>query len=245
MPATLDAAEVRKTYNDVVALDGVSFSVAPGECLALVGESGSGKTTILRSFNRMVDPDSGSVSVGSQRVAELDPVLLRRRIGYVPQTGGLLPHWRVLRNVSLVPWLERQEQSENAARAALELVGLAPATFAGRFPSELSGGQRQRVAIARALAAQPQYLLLDEPFSALDAITRADLHEAFLDLRMRLQVTTLLVTHDLREAVLLANRIAVLRHGRLDQIGTAGELFSAPATPYVAELIRKSGATLS
>lgn len=244
MPNALEAIDVRRTYGDVVALDGVSLTIAAGDCLALAGESGSGKTTLLRLFNRMVEPESGRVLAGGRDLATLDPVELRRRTGYVPQTGGLLPHWRVLRNVSLVPWLKQQPEPDRVGREALELVGLAPATFAERLPSELSGGQRQRVAIARALAAQPESLLLDEPFSALDAITRSELHEAFLELRKRLPITTLLVTHDLREAVLLADRIAVMRHGRLEQIGTPAEVFSKPATPYVADLILRSGAKL-
>ncbi|MGH7448656.1 MAG: ATP-binding cassette domain-containing protein [Longimicrobiales bacterium] len=239
--ATLEAVDVRKRYADAVALDGVSVRIAAGECLALVGESGSGKTTLLRLFNRMVEPDAGRVLVEGEDAQAADPVLLRRRMGYVPQTGGLLPHWSVLRNVALVPWLERQPAPADAARTALDLVGLAPATFGGRRPAELSGGQRQRVAIARALAAQPRYLLLDEAFSALDAITRADVHEAFLSVRERLRITTLLVTHDLREAVLLADRIAVLRRGRLEQVDPAAQIIAAPATPYVAELIRKAG----
>ncbi|HEX6557896.1 MAG TPA: ATP-binding cassette domain-containing protein [Longimicrobiales bacterium] len=242
--AALEIIDVRKRYGNVAALDDVSLRIAPGECVALVGESGSGKTTLLRLFNRMVEPDSGQVLADGAAVATLDPVVLRRRIGYVPQTGGLLPHWRVLRNVALVPWLEHQPDPDGAARAALELVGLAPATFAARRPAELSGGQRQRVAIARALAARPRYLLLDEPFAALDAITRADLHEAFLQLRQRLPMTTLIVTHDVREAVLLADRIAVLRHGRIEHVGTPPEIIAAPATPYVATLVRKSGAAL-
>ncbi|MGQ0562765.1 MAG: ATP-binding cassette domain-containing protein [Gemmatimonadota bacterium] len=238
----LEAIDVRKAYNGTVALAGVTLAVAAGECVALVGESGSGKTTLLRLFNRMVEADAGQVRVGGNEISALDAFSLRRRTGYVPQTGGLLPHWRVLRNVALVPWLEHDADPAQAARAALELVGLAPATFEERWPAQLSGGQRQRVAIARALAARPDYLLLDEAFSALDAITRADVHEAFVLARNRLKITTLLVTHDLREAVLLADRIAVLRHGRLEQVGTAGEVLSAPATPYVAELVRKSGA---
>lgn len=237
----LEVVAVRKAWGDVVALDGVSVGVAAGECLALVGESGSGKTTLLRLFNRMVEPDAGRVLVDGADAASFDPVALRRRFGYVPQTGGLLPHWRVLRNVALVPWLERHRDPAGAARAALELVAMEPATFAERRPADLSGGQRQRVAIARALAAQPRYLLLDEAFSALDAITRADVHEAFLNVRRRLGITTLLVTHDLREAVLLADRIAVLRRGRVEQVGRQSEVFATPATPYVAELVRKSG----
>jgi osmoprotectant transport system ATP-binding protein len=231
---------VYKTYDGVVALAGVTLSIGAGECLALVGESGSGKTTLLRLFNRMIEPDAGTVLVDDTDVSAVDPVALRRRMGYVPQTGGLLPHWRVLRNVALVPWLARHPEPVSAARAALELVGLAPAIYGDRRPAELSGGQRQRVAIARALAAQPRYLLLDEAFSALDAITRADVHDAFLQVRSRLHITTLLVTHDLREAVLLADRIAVLRGGQVEQAGAPADVFAAPATEYVAELVRKS-----
>jgi osmoprotectant transport system ATP-binding protein len=238
----LAVSNVRKAYHGVVALDGVSLRIRAGECLALVGESGSGKTTLLRLFNRMVEPDAGAVLVDGTDVNAVHPVALRRRIGYVPQTGGLLPHWRVLRNVALVPWLDGQPDPPSAARAALELVGLSPVIFGERRPAELSGGQRQRVAIARALAAQPRYLLLDEAFSALDAITRAEVHDAFLQLRRRLALTTLLVTHDLREAVVLADRIAVLRRGQVEQVGAPADLFAAPATEYVAALVRKSGA---
>jgi osmoprotectant transport system ATP-binding protein len=240
-PAAFAVIDVRKAYGGVVALDGVSLTVAAGECLAIVGESGSGKTTLLHLLNRLVEPDAGRVLAEGEDVAGRDPVALRRRIGYVPQTGGLLPHWRVLRNVALVPWLEKHADPERAARAALELVGLSPDTFAERRPAELSGGQRQRVAIARALAAQPRYLLLDEAFSALDAITRGDVHDAFLNVRRRVPVTTLLVTHDVREAVVLADRMAVLRRGRIEQIGPTREVVSTPSTPYVAELIRRSG----
>jgi osmoprotectant transport system ATP-binding protein len=244
-PTAFEAIDVRKTYAGVVALDGVSLSVAPGECLAIVGESGSGKTTLLHLFNRLVEPDAGRVLAEGADVAAADPAVLRRRIGYVPQAGGLLPHWRVLRNVALVPWLKRHPDPDGAARAALELVGMAPDRFAQRKPAELSGGQRQRVAIARALAAQPRLLLLDEAFSALDAITRADVHEAFLNVRRRLPLTALLVTHDLREAVVLADRTAVLRRGVLEQVGPTRDVVAAPATSYVAELIRKSGVTAS
>jgi osmoprotectant transport system ATP-binding protein len=244
-PAAFEAVDVRKAYGSVIALDGVSLSVATGECLAIVGESGSGKTTLLHLFNRLVEPDAGTVLADGEDVSASDPVQVRRRIGYVPQTGGLLPHWRVLRNVALVPWLERHPDPEGAAREALELVGMAADRFGERRPAELSGGQRQRVAIARALAAQPRYLLLDEAFGALDAITRGDVHDAFLNVRRRLRVTTLLVTHDMREAVVLADRMAVLRRGRLEQVGRTQDVVSAPATPYVAELIRKSGVTAS
>ncbi len=241
----LVARGVSKTYQGVVALADVSVQVDTGECLALVGESGAGKTTLLRLFNRMAAPDTGAVLVDGADVRAIDPITLRRGVGYVPQTGGLLPHWRVLRNVALVPWLTRHPDPASAARTALELVGLAPETYGGRWPAELSGGQRQRVAIARALAAQSRCLLLDEAFSALDAITRADVHDVFLRIRYQLQITALLVTHDLREAIVLADRIGVMRRGHIEQIGTPAEVFDAPATEYVGELVRKSGVRLS
>jgi osmoprotectant transport system ATP-binding protein len=236
----LAAREVGKRYGDVAALDGVSLAVADGEAVALVGESGSGKTTLLRCFNRMVEPDTGQVQVDGRDVRELDPIELRRRIGYVQQEGGLMPHWRVLRNAALVPWLQGDRDAERRAAAALELVGLPPDVFGRRWPRELSGGQRQRVAMARALAARPRIVLLDEPFGALDAITRAELHEVYQALRSELGITTLLVTHDLHEATVLCDRIAVLRGGRIEQIAAPSELLDAPATPYVRTLVERA-----
>ena len=162
----LRAHEVVKRYGATIALDRVSLDVARGSCVALVGESGSGKTTLLRCFNAMVGPDAGLIEVGGRPVASFDPVALRRGIGYVQQEGGLLPHWSVLRNVALVPWLRGEEDAEEQARAALDRVGLPPSRFGDRWPRDLSGGQRQRVAIARALAGSPEIILLDEPFGA-------------------------------------------------------------------------------
>jgi osmoprotectant transport system ATP-binding protein len=239
--AALRALEVSKRYGSTIALDRVTVEAQAGECLALIGESGSGKTTLLRSFNRMVTPDAGAVFVEGEPAARLDPVALRRRIGYVPQDGGLLPHWRVRRNVALVPWLLGAADADGQAEAALRLVGLDPASFGERWPHELSGGQRQRVAIARALAARPRVMLLDEPFGALDAITRAELQQAFRELRTSLGVTAVLVTHDLREALELADRIAVLRQGRLEQVAEPAVLLATPATPYVAALLARVG----
>ncbi len=236
----LSAREVSKRYGAVTALDGVSLEVRRSECVALIGESGSGKTTLLRCFNRLTDPDHGAVLVDDQDVAGLDPVALRRRVGYVPQEGGLLPHWRVRRNVALVPWLRGLDDVSALADRALGLVGLEPGAIGDRWPRELSGGQRQRVAVARALAARPDIVLLDEPFGALDAITRADLQGSFLQLRRDLALTTLLVTHDLAEAFLLADRVAVLHQGRVEQIGPPDELRSAPATPYVRALLARA-----
>ncbi len=237
----LEADGVTKRYGEVTALAGVTLAVERGECLALVGESGSGKTTLLRTFNRMVAPDGGIVRVEGHDVAQSDPVHLRRRIGYAQQEGGLLPHWKVQGNVELVPRLRSMPDARARARSALELVGLDPDVFGGRWPRELSGGQRQRVALARALAAGPRVVLLDEPFGALDAITRSELQESFAGLISRLGITVLLVTHDLREAVLLSDRVAVLHQGRLEQIGASDELVAAPATPYVRELLDRSG----
>ena len=236
----LEAREVSKRYGPVTALDGVSLAVHRAECVALIGESGSGKTTLLRCFNRLTDPDAGSVLVDGADTAALDPVVLRRRIGYVPQEGGLMPHWRVRRNVALVPWLRGQGDAMAQADRALQLVGLEPAAVAERWPRELSGGQRQRVAVARALAARPDLVLLDEPFGALDAITRADLQASFRDLRRELVITTLLVTHDLSEAFLLADRVAVMHAGRIEQVATPDELRAAPATPYVRTLLARA-----
>jgi osmoprotectant transport system ATP-binding protein len=236
----LEAVGVAKTYGDgTAALAGVDLAVEPGETVALVGESGSGKTTLLRTFNRMVEPSAGTVRVEGRPVASVDPIALRRRIGYVPQDGGLIPHWRVERNVELVPRLLGWDRDRRHARVRemLELVGLRSDTHAGRYPAELSGGQRQRVAFARALAADPHVILLDEPFGALDALTRLELHRQFLELKETLGKTAVLVTHDLAEAFRLADRIGVMRAGRLLQLGPPAELAARPADPYVEALL--------
>lgn len=237
----LRAHEVVKRYGATTALDRVSLNVARGSCVALVGESGSGKTTLLRCFNAMVRPDAGSVDVGGRPVASFDPVALRRGIGYVQQEGGLLPHWSVLRNVALVPWLREEVDAEERARGALKRVGMPAERFGNRWPRDLSGGQRQRVAIARALAGSPEIILLDEPFGALDAITRGELRRSFHNLRAGMGVTSLLVTHDLHEAVELADEIAVMKGGALMQAGRADQLLNDPAHEYVAELLERAG----
>ncbi len=240
-PADLDARHVVHRYGRVTALDGVDLHVAAGSSVGLVGESGSGKTTLLRCFNRMVEPLEGRVTIGGTDVRTERVEVLRRRIGYVPQDGGLLPHWNVLQNVELVPRLSGDRVSASSmATAALELVGLPAGTYARRLPYELSGGQRQRVALARALVAKPRVILLDEPFGALDAISRADLHAAFESVRAVTSVTTLLVTHDLAEAARLCERVVVMRGGRIEQAGSFAELRAAPATPYVADLLRRA-----
>jgi osmoprotectant transport system ATP-binding protein len=242
-PEALRAENVTKHFGEVVALNAVSVEVQRGECVVLIGESGSGKTTLLRCFNRLVEPDAGRVLVEGTDVTTLDPIALRRRTGYVPQDGGLLPHWRVQRNVELVPWLMQQSNSSELAQRALQLVGLNPDLFGDRWPRELSGGQRQRVAVARALAARPDVILLDEPFGALDAITRADLQTLFRRIHRELGVTSVLVTHDLHEAFLLGDRIVVMRQGKVEQASDPKQLRDAPATEYVRQLLRRAQVT--
>ena len=236
MSVSLVAERVSKRFGTVAALDDVSLAVPEESFTAIVGESGSGKTTLLRCFNRMVEPDSGSVSVGDQGVRETDLIALRRSIGYVQQHGGLLPHWTVSRNVALILRAMKKEPSDSVRRS-LSLVGLDPDKFGSRFPRELSGGQRQRVALARALAAEPRALLLDEPFGALDQLSRGEVQEAFIAVQRELKITMLLVTHDLSEAARLSSDIVVMKNGKIDQRGAIRDLRDAPSTDYVAALM--------
>jgi osmoprotectant transport system ATP-binding protein len=201
---------------------GVSLSVGRGETLVLLGRSGSGKTTLLRLVNRMLVPSRGKVLVNGQSTSEADPIRLRRSIGYVIQEGGLFPHFTVAQNIVLVPGLEKWPPAKSEARLKemMQLVGLDFERFAGRYPRELSGGQRQRVGVARALAADPPILLMDEPFGALDPVTRAELQREFRALAARLKKTIILVTHELNEAMLLGSRIALLESGRVVALTT-------------------------
>jgi len=236
----LEARGVTKTYpGGTRALDGVSLTVAAGENFALVGESGCGKTTLLRLFNRMVEPTEGEVRVEGRDVAGQDPVALRRRIGYVQQESGLLPHWTVCENVKLVPRLLGWPRARRAERARemLATVRLDPDRYGARYPGELSGGERQRVAFARALAADPDIVLLDEPFGALDALTRLGMQEEFRALEESLGKAIVLVTHDLPEAFRLARRVGVMKEGRILQTGTPAELEADPEPGYVAKLL--------
>jgi osmoprotectant transport system ATP-binding protein len=195
----------------------VSLSILRGETLVLLGRSGSGKTTLLRLINRMLVPSEGQVFVEGCSTTESDPIRLRRGIGYVIQEAGLFPHFTIAQNVALVPTLEKWEPTKIAARVEelLHLVGLNPAEFSARHPRELSGGQRQRVGVARALAADPPILLMDEPFGALDPVTRAELQREFKSLATRLKKTIVFVTHDIREALFLGHRVALLYQGQL------------------------------
>ena len=231
--------QLTKRYGDAVVVDRLSLQVARGELLVLLGGSGSGKTTTLKMINRLVEPSEGRVLIDGADVTAVEPAALRRRIGYAFQQVGLFPHMTVAENVGITPALLGWEAARVAARVdtLLELVELDPATFRDRRPAELSGGQQQRVGVARALAAEPAVLLLDEPFGALDPLTRDRLQQSIISIRAKIGVTIVFVTHDMVEALLLGDRIAVLRDGRLVQLGTPAELLRRPADPYVAQLM--------
>jgi osmoprotectant transport system ATP-binding protein len=224
-----------------LAVEDVSFEVREGETLVLLGSSGCGKTTLLKLINRLLEPSTGSIEIDGEDIRAQDPIALRRRMGYVFQEIGLFPHMTIEENVAVVPRLlgwpaaKRRER----ARALLRTVGLDPQRYANRFPEELSGGQQQRVGFGRALAADPAYLLMDEPFGALDALTRDALQMELLDLKARLKKTIVFVTHDIHEALALGDRIAILHAGRLEQIGTKEEIFKRPATDFVRALLSR------
>ena len=220
------------------AVKDLSLEVADGETVVLLGGSGSGKTTTLKLINRLIPTTSGRILVDGRDVTEQPLLTLRRSIGYVFQDIGLFPHLSAADNTAIVPRLLGWDRRKRTARARelLELVGLDPDAHASRRPAGLSGGQQQRVGIARALAADPKYLLMDEPFGALDAVTRDLLQQLLLDLKRRLKKTIVFVTHDLFEAIRLGDRIAVMNHGVLEQVGTHEQLRGEPATPFVADL---------
>jgi osmoprotectant transport system ATP-binding protein len=224
----IEFRDVSYHINDIadrMIVSQISLAIPRGETLVLLGRSGSGKTTLLKLINRMLLPTQGQVLVQSQPTSEADPIKLRRGIGYVIQEGGLFPHFNVAQNVALVPTLEHWDAQRIHRRVEelLNLVSLEPAQFAGRYPRELSGGQRQRVGFARALAADPPILLMDEPFGALDPVTRAEMQREFRALVKRLNKTIVFVTHDLREALLLGSRIGLLENGRLAALATPEE----------------------
>ncbi|MCP4039568.1 MAG: ATP-binding cassette domain-containing protein [bacterium] len=223
----------------VTAVDRISFEVEAGEIVVLLGASGCGKTTTLKMINRLIECSEGEIRVAGKNVADQDPVTLRRSIGYVFQGVGLFPHHSVASNIAAVPRLLGWERPRIDARVdeLLELVGLAASEYRDRQPSELSGGQQQRVGVARALAAESSILLMDEPFGAVDPVTRDSLQQQLLATRDALGLTILLVTHDVNEALLLADRVAVMERGALLQLGTPAELFASPASVEVARLL--------
>ncbi|MFN3523235.1 MAG: ATP-binding cassette domain-containing protein [Phenylobacterium sp.] len=234
----IELSGVEKRYDGHTALAGVDLSVARGAFVALVGASGSGKTTLLKIINRLVAPDAGQVRIAGEAADAGPPHLLRRRIGYVFQEVGLFPHFTVAENIAVTPRLLgwSAERIDTRVRDLLDLVAL-PQEMAGRAPDALSGGQRQRVGVARALAAEPAIMLLDEPFGALDPLTRDALGDDYRALHERLSLTTVMVTHDMAEAVLLADRIVVMRAGAVVADGAPGELMAGAADPDVRALL--------
>jgi osmoprotectant transport system ATP-binding protein len=236
----LQLRQVSKRYPDGTwAVRDLTLEVERGELVVLVGPSGCGKTTTLRMVNRMVEPSAGQVLVGGRDVREQDPVRLRRGIGYVVQQVGLFPHMTVAQNIEVVPRLLGWPPPRRAARVdeLLHLAGMDPAVYRDRYPHELSGGQQQRVGVLRALAADPDLILMDEPFGALDPISREQLQNELRSLQRTFRKTVVLVTHDMDEALRLADRVAILRAGRLLQYGTPAEVLRQPADPFVAEFL--------
>jgi len=242
-------SHVSKTFDggSTYAVRDLSLDVAQGETLVLLGSSGCGKTTTLKMINRLLERTEGAIELDGDDVSTLEPVSLRRRIGYVFQGIGLFPHMTIEQNVAIVPRLLGWPRTRRRDRAheLLNLVGLEPQTYAARYPRELSGGQQQRIGVARALAVDPEYLLMDEPFGALDALTRDTLQQELLALKARLKKTIVFVTHDIFEALRLADRIAILHEGRLEQVGTPDEMVNRPATDFVREFFGKPAQQLA
>ena len=239
----IEITSIVKTFAgmDRPAVDNVSLSIANGETLVLLGSSGCGKSTILKLLNRLLEPDSGEIRIGGTSSIQQPILELRRSLGYVIQHVGLFPHWTIEENISSPLRIQgvAASQRRSRSRELLEVVGLNPDDFCARFPDQLSGGQQQRVGVARALAADPDILLMDEPFGALDGVTREALQQEVLRLKSELGKTILFVTHDLFEALALGDRIGVMHQGRLEQVGSRSEILGNPSTPFVRELFEK------
>lgn len=243
----IEFRNVRKVFPDpsgrgeVVALKDLSFEVPQGKTVCLIGTSGCGKTTAMKLINGLIKPTSGEVLVNNEPVSNQNLIRLRRDIGYVIQKGGLFPHMTVTRNIGILCELERWPKSKIRERVdeLMGMVNLPPDEFANRYPNDLSGGQRQRVGVARSLALDPKYILMDEPFGALDPITRRQIHSEFINLQNNLKKTIVLVTHDMDEAFRLADQVAVMDRGEIQQFATPEEIRESPANEFVANFIRQ------
>jgi len=239
----IQVKDISKSFNDgrTFSVKQISFTLDTGKTLVLLGGSGCGKTTLLKMINRLIEPTQGSIEIDGQDIRTFDPISLRRSIGYVFQKAGLFPHMTIAENVSIALRLQKRPFSERQARARelLALVNLDADLHANRFPHELSGGQLQRAGVARALACSPDYLLMDEPFAALDAINRDALQEELLILKQKIQKTIIFVTHDIFEAIRIGDDIAVINNGELEQIGDKKSVIQAPKTPYVQTLFEQ------
>lgn len=235
----IEFADVGKRYGEVTVLEHISLRIEQGELTVLIGPSGSGKSTMLRLINRMIEPSSGKIFLHDKNTLELDPVTLRRGIGYVIQSIGLFPHMTVLENIAVVPSILGTPKEKRFARAKelLNLMGLEPSRYSERYPKDLSGGQQQRVGIARALAANPEVMLMDEPFSALDPITREGLQDEFSRIRKTLNQTIVFVTHDIDEAIKLGDRVCILEQGTIQQYDTPEVMLRHPANEFVANFL--------
>ena len=231
---------ITKSYlAGINAVADFTLSIAEGELLAIIGPSGCGKTTVLKMLNRLVEPTSGRILLHGEDIRTLDPTALRRSMGYVIQQVGLFPHMTILENITVVPDILGWPAEKQRARAyeLLDLIDMNPSEFARRFPYQLSGGQQQRIGVLRALAADPAVILMDEPFGAVDPLTRTKLQQELKTLHTRLKKTILLVTHDIDEAFRLADRVLLMQSGRIVQVGTPAELLDRPATSFVDEYI--------
>ncbi len=232
--------QIAKSYQaGVNAVSEFTLSIAEGELLAIIGPSGCGKTSVLKMLNRLVEPTSGRILLNGEDIRTLDPIALRRNMGYVIQQVGLFPHMNILENITVVPdiWGWPLEKQRTRAYELLELIDMNPSEFARRYPYQLSGGQQQRIGVLRALAADPAVILMDEPFGAVDPLTRTKLQQELKTLQTRLHKTILLVTHDIDEAFRLADRVLLMQGGRIVQLGRAAELLDHPVTPFVREYV--------
>ena len=243
----IEVNNLSKVIDNTKIVDNISFSISKGETFVLLGTSGCGKTTTLKMINRLIEPTSGEIFIGGKNITEKIPEDLRKNIGYVIQNAGLFPHYTVEQNISIVPNLLHweKEKTKNRVNELLKLVSLAPDEFLNRYPHELSGGQKQRVSIARALASDPQIILLDEPFGALDQITRAQIRKEFKTLESLINKTMILVTHDVVEALELGDKICLMNKGKIEQAGTPHELISSPKNSFVKSFFESAQKEIS